>query len=219
MTSTVIVVGAGGFGRETLDVIEAHNAACPEEALEVLGVADDAPSELNLQRLTARGYAYLGSSRQAFESHPHTAAIVAIGSPRARKAVAGSLAKHGVDFASVCHPSAIIGSQFQSGTGYVICGGALISTNVQLGDHVHLNPGVIVGHDSRLGDHVSVNPGAVISGECTVGDQVLVGASSVILQGLAVGQAATVGAAACVTKDVSPDTVNVGVPSRRLERP
>ena len=217
MIRKVIVVGAGGFGRETLDVIEAHNAAEPGQVLEVLGVADDAPSEANLQRLAARDYKHLGRIREAFEAHPGAHAVVAIGSPRAREAIVVGLSDLGIPFASVRHPSAVIGTQFGVGAGHVICGGALVSTNVDLGNHVHLNPGVIIGHDTSLADYVSVNPGAVVSGECIIEEKVLVGASSVVLQGLRVGRESTVGAGACVTRNVAPATVNVGVPARVLE--
>ena len=54
MTTPIVVVGAGGFGRETLDVVEAVNAAASQPAFEVLGVVDDAPSAENLVRLKSR---------------------------------------------------------------------------------------------------------------------------------------------------------------------
>ena len=216
MKTTVIVVGAGGFGRETLDVIEAHNRTNPDEKYEVLGVADDSPSEVNLERIRVRGYSYLGSSGAAFEAAPEASSIIAIGSPSARRAVATHLEERGVPTVSVRHPSAVVGSEFTSRAGAVICSGVEVSTNVRLGEYVHLNPGSIIGHDAVLGDFVSVNPGAVVSGECRVGEGVLVGAASVILQGLSIGANATVGAAACVTRDVSSATVSVGVPARVL---
>ena len=54
----VVVVGAGGFGRETLDVIEAHNRVCirPEDCLNVMGIIDDNPSTINIDRLRRRHY-------------------------------------------------------------------------------------------------------------------------------------------------------------------
>ena len=55
----VLVVGASGFGRETLDVLEAMIAAGSD--LEVVGVLDDNPSQINLDRLAARGVGYLGT--------------------------------------------------------------------------------------------------------------------------------------------------------------
>jgi acetyltransferase-like isoleucine patch superfamily enzyme len=82
---------------------------------------------------------------------------------------------------------------------------------------VHLNSHVVVGHDTALGDCVSANPNATISGECAVEDRVLVGAGAVVLQGRRVGREAVIGAAACVTRDVTPRDVCVGVPAHPLD--
>ena len=57
----VVVVGASGFGRECLDVLEAMAAA--GSPVEVAGVVDDGPSELNLERLAARGIRLPGDGR------------------------------------------------------------------------------------------------------------------------------------------------------------
>ena len=41
MSTPLVVVGAGGFGRDTLDVVEAVNAVTTR--FEILGVLDDDP--------------------------------------------------------------------------------------------------------------------------------------------------------------------------------
>lgn len=215
MTERIVVVGAGGFGRETLDVIEALIAV--GEPLHVLGVIDDGPRQDDLERLGARGIAYLGTDQEWLR----TAAgderfVVAIGSPRSRSAVAQRFAVAGLRAKTLIHPNAVIGSQPSIGDGVVITSGVQVSTNVSIGDHVHLNPACIIGHDATLDDFVSVNPGAIVSGNVVVENGTLLGAGSVVLQGLTVGAGATVGAAACVTKDVGSESVVVGVPARVL---
>lgn len=214
MKRDVIVVGAGGFGHEALDTIEAHNGASPEAALHVLGVADDSPSPVNLERLESRGYEYLGTIEFAFASHPAACSVIAIGSPNVRQKIAHALTSAGIATVSVFHPTAIVGSKFVHGEGAVVCAGAVISTNVRFGDYVHVNPGAVIGHDSILGDAVSINPNSTVSGECSVASGVLIGAGAVVLQGLSVGAGATVGAAACVTGDVPASVTVVGVPAR-----
>lgn len=215
MAERVVVVGAGGFGRETLDVIEAMIAA--GESIQVLGVLDAGPHQDDLERLGARGIAYLGTD----EGWLQTATgdewfVVAIGSPRVRSKVAQRFAAAGLRAKTLIHPSAVIGSQPSIGEGVVICSGAQVSTNVSLGDHVHVNPACVIGHDATLADFVSVNPGAIVSGNVAVETGTLLGAGSVVLQGLTIGAGATVGAAACVTKDVDSESIVVGVPARVL---
>lgn len=213
MARDLIVVGAGGFGRETLDVVEAINATASAPVWNVLGVVDDGPADVHVARLAARGYRHLGGSGEV-AAHPDAVVIIAIGAPAVRARIAGVLGADGAEYATLVHPRAVIGSQVRLASGVVVCGGAQISTNVEIGAHGHVNPGAIIGHDSVLSDCVSVNPGAIVSGEVSIGRDVLVGAGAVILQGLRIGENVTVGASACVTRDVASDVVVKGVPAR-----
>lgn len=208
------IVGAGGFGRETLDVVEAYTRSLPaDQGWNVVGVYDDALAAEHAVRLEDRGVPFLGPVP---DRPPVTGAqvIVAVGSPPVRRRIVERLAAAGWAFPSVVHPAAVVGSQTRIGSGVVVCGGAQVSTNVALGDHVHVNPNATLGHDCSLQDFVSINPAAVISGAVVVEEGVLIGAAATVLQGLRVGSAATVGAAACVVRDVPAGSVVKGVPAR-----
>lgn len=218
MADRVVVLGAGGFGREALDVLEATIFAGNQA--ELLGVVDSGPSSLDLHRLAVRGIPYLGPEEEWLRSTVGDERfIIAIGDPRIRRAAALRFTAAGLLPISITHPRAVVGSQATIGDGVVIASGVQVSTNVTLGDHVHLNPGCIIGHDAALGEFVSVNPGAIVSGGVTAESTSLVGAGSIVLQGLTVGKDAIVGAGACVTRDIAPGTTVVGVPARPLGVP
>ncbi|MCV7522699.1 NeuD/PglB/VioB family sugar acetyltransferase [Micrococcus luteus] len=213
MNRPLHILGAGGFGREAADVVEAALRAGTTAGWTLAGVYDDAISEQKLRRLEERGLAYLGALPPN-PPEPGAGLIVAIGDPVARQRVSARAAAAGWTFPAVVHPEAVVGSRLTMGDGVVVCGGVHVSTNVTLGDHVHLNPHSTIGHDARLEDCVSVNPAAVISGEVLVRTCTLIGAGATVLQGLVVGARSTVGAMACVTRDVADRAIVKGVPAR-----
>lgn len=209
----VVVVGASGFGRESLDVLEAMQAAGSN--LEIVGVVDDGISELNRARLSDRGVAYLGTTEDWLASNPDGQKfILGIGNTKVRRMLVEKLEAHGLQAFTAIHPTAVIGSLSAFDEGVVVCSGAVISTNVRLEKHVHINPSVTIGHDTVVREFASVNPAAVLSGDVVVQTEVLVGASATVLQQLIVGHGTTVGAGALVTKNVPPNMVVKGVPAR-----
>lgn len=214
MTTPLIIVGAGGFGRETLDVVLAQNSASKRPLFNLVGIVDSNPSSDNLQRLFALNVDYLGTERQWLQKGHKTEYLVGVGDPRVRRDISQRFDTAGYTAATAIHPAAVIGSMNSVGPGTVVCAGAQISTNVRLGRHVHVNPSVTLGHDSDIQDFVSLNPGCIISGNVVCGSGVLIGAGAVVLQGLSIGKEGVVGAAACVTKSVRANAVVKGVPAR-----
>lgn len=217
MPDTLIVVGAGGFGREVLDVVDAVNATGDTPVWTIAGVVDDRPTDANLTHLRTRGVAYLGTTAEVLggdaASRP-THYVVGIGSPAVRRTVAERLDAAGLVPATLEHPTATRGFDVEIGPGSVLCAGVRLTTHIRIGRHVHLNLNTTVGHDTTIGDYVSANPLASISGDCVIEEEALIGVSGVILNGLRVGRGSVVGGSACVVKDVPPDVVVKGVPAR-----
>lgn len=210
----LVVVGAGGFGRETIDVIRALNKAAPFPVYDLLGVVDSGPSGTNLDRLHALEVAYLGTEKEWSLRSEKTHYLVGVGNPIARRQIAERFDKAGHTAATAVHPTVGVGSLTAISPGTVVCAGVQLSTNIKCGLHTHINANATVGHDVVLEDYVSLNPGSIVSGEVHCETEVLIGAGAVVLQGLTVGRGSVVGASACVTRSVSAGTVAKGVPAR-----
>lgn len=212
MTAPLYIIGAGGFGREALGIARAlaRLGVVPEPA----GFFDDAASPADLERVRLLGSEVIGSIDDLAGTTVPCSAVIAIGSPSARRAVDRRLASSPVTFPALVHPDATLGADVTLGPGTIIAPGARLSTDIAVGRHVHVDQNVTVGHDARLADYCRLNPQACISGSVTVGSGALVGANATVLQGLEIGAGATVGAGAVVTRSVEPNTTVVGVPAR-----
>lgn len=212
MTRRLVIIGAGGFGRGTVDVVRAINEASDGPQWNLAGVYDDNPSEINLQRLSAIGVQYLGK----IPGEAPTAAmhyVIGINNPKARESISRRLDALGWISANLIHPEATIETKNEVGPGAIIRAGVRVATNSVISRHVHLNYNVVLGHDVQLQEFVSVNPLASIAGEVCVGARSIVGTGAVILQGRSVGQDCQVGASACVTKAYGDGVTLVGVPA------
>lgn len=207
----LVIVGAGGFGREVADIVVAINDV--EPTWNLLGFVDDSPSDENLARVERRGSSLLGP----IEAAPSGAwYVVGIGDGATRARVSQRLGEAGLVPATLVHPSASLGASLTIGGGSIIASHVDIGSDATIGSHVHLDRAVQIGHDSELGDFVTVHPAAVVSGACVVAENVEIGTHATVLQGLFIGQSSTIGAAACVVEHVESATTVIGVPAREL---
>ncbi len=207
----LFIIGCGGFGREVADVVDAVNAAA--STWNLVGFADDSPSEADLARVTARGSTVVGGL-DSLRSMKPAHFLIGIGSGAVRRRIDSELTALGWSAPELVHPTASMGAEVSLGDGTILCPGVRLTTNITTGRHVHLNLNSTVGHDSTLHDYVTVNPLVAISGNVTLSAESMLGTHSAVLQGLTVGQSAVVGAAALVVRDV-PEAMTVkGIPAR-----
>jgi sugar O-acyltransferase (sialic acid O-acetyltransferase NeuD family) len=211
----VVVVGAGGHGRETLDLIRAINEVEPR--VDLIGVvADHADVDL-LGRLQVPHLGHLDElvGGQLAELPEPVALVVAIGDPQTRRDVVDRIAALPHTFApALVHPQASIGADVLLGAGVVVAAGARITTNVRVGVHVQVNVNAVISHDCVVGDYATLSPGVLVNGSVTIGAGAFIGTGAIVTPGHSVGADAVVGAGAVVVGDVPAGVTTVGVPAR-----
>lgn len=213
----IVIVGAGGFGREVLTLIRDINEESAGTWDFVGFLATEAPDSTMLRRIDAT---YLGSDKNEdlLASLHGCHCVVAIGSCSVRRDVTARMRRAGLVPANLVHPSAVIGEDVELGRGTIICAGSVLTTNIRLGAGVHVNLLCTVGHDCVLGDFATLAPGVLISGNVTLADEVYMGTNSCTIQGVSIERATIVGAGAVVTRDVGEGLTVVGAPAKPVSR-
>ena len=142
--------------------------------------------------------------------------VLALGNPAARRRAARNFAAAGFSFATLVHPSAVIGPRVLLGSGCIVMAGAVLETDVQLGEHCMVNVLCSIAHECRLGAFTSLGPGVHLAGRVSVGVECDLGVGAVVRPEITLGDRLVVGAGAAVVKDQPSDLTLVGVPARPL---
>ncbi len=202
----IVLYGAGGMGREVLQIIDGINYEKPtyEFLGFVVGTAYYTPGQ------TVNGYPIIGD-------HADTVACTcAVGDPHIRALVQERLEAAGVEMITLVATDVYIPPTTTIGAGSVIYCDSRVSVNCALGKGVVLNCGVTLGHDDVIGSYSCIMPGTGISGNCTVGEQVFIGGHAFIIPDKRIGDGATVAAGSIVFSNVRPRTTVLGNPAKRV---
>ncbi|MHB9143932.1 MAG: acetyltransferase [Symbiobacteriia bacterium] len=206
----LVIVGAGGFGREVAWLVEDINRDHPR--YDFLGFLDDAATS------TPEGYPVLGTIDNWLAGERHGVKVVcAIGDSGMRAAVTRRLSAAGAGFTTLIHPSVRRSRWVEFGMGSVVCAGTTLTTNITVGAHSVINPYCTIGHDTNLGDFTSMMFGVRLSGNVSTGTGVYFGSSSTVIQQVSIGSWTVVGAGAVVTKDLPSAVIAVGVPAKPVK--
>ncbi|UYZ61455.1 acetyltransferase [Hymenobacter weizhouensis] len=206
----LVIVGAGGLGREVLVLARHINEAQP--IWELAGFYDDqppVPSRLH-------DLPYLGTTADLNATAEPLHVVVAVGNSRSRAAVVARLTSSQLTFATLVHP-AVACQPYQRlhiGAGCIIGQGCILTCDIRLGRHVLLNLGCTIGHDAILEDFCSLMPHANVGGEAHLETGVYLGTNATVINRVRVGANTIVGAGAVTIRNLPPDCTAVGVPAQ-----
>ncbi len=209
----LLIVGAGGFARETAQAVAAVNAVRPTWRL--LGFLDDDPL---LHGRRFGGLPVIGGT-DLVESLTDAQVLVCVGNPRnyfARARIVDRLALPADRYATIVHPGAEVSSDSIVAPGCVLLAQAVLTAAVTVGAHVAVMPHAVLTHDVRVGDFATIAAGVRFGGGSRVGRGAYLGSGALIREQVEIGAWAQVGMGSVVLGDVPGGQVWVGNPARRL---
>lgn len=212
MLKKIVLIGAGGFGKEVAYIIEGINRRKP--TYELLGFLDDG-LQYN-ENTIINGYKWLGNSNWIIDHKNEVVCNCTVGDASTKARIQRRLSELGVRFETIIAPSAGIASHTEIGSGCVLYWNVGVSVNCKIGDGVLLNEGVKLGHDVLIGDYTSIMHGSRISGCCTIGQEVNVGGAAFVVPGRKVADKARIAAGAIVFSNVRAETTVLGNPAKRM---
>jgi sugar O-acyltransferase (sialic acid O-acetyltransferase NeuD family) len=212
MVDEILIVGAGGFGREVLTWLKDLDGY--GSSFVIKGFLDDNPQALG--EINA-GLPIVGTLRD-YQPSPRERLVLALGIPKVKKIAVEITKARGARFFSLVHPSAAVKERTQLGRGVIVGPRTFISCDVVLGDFAVVLSFSSVGHDARIGKGATVFVQCAISGHAKVGAWATIGSHATVLPGKRVGANATVGAGSVVFKSVPPGITVLGNPAKDINR-
>jgi sugar O-acyltransferase (sialic acid O-acetyltransferase NeuD family) len=211
----LLIVGAGGFARETAQAVAAMNEVRPTWRL--LGFLDDDPL---LHGRQVDGLPVIGGT-DLVESLPQVRLVVCVGNPSnyfARTRIVDRLGAPADRYATIVHPSASVSGSSSVGPGSVILAQSVLTASVDVGAHVAVMPHAVLTHDVKIADFATITSGVRFGGAVEVERGAYLGSGALIREHLTIGAWSLVGMGSVVLRDVPAAQVWAGNPARLLRK-
>jgi sugar O-acyltransferase (sialic acid O-acetyltransferase NeuD family) len=199
----LIIIGAGNFAEEVLDV--ARESGFDDITCFVEGI------DRNQCGKNISGVPIIWIDDISNYDYSHML-LCAIGSPK-RKKLIEQIQTTGLEFTNVIHPTTRISSTVRMGKDIFVSVSSIIAAGCSLGDHVIINRAAVIGHHVNIENFVTISPGVNIGGGSSIGEGSYIGMGAIILDHISVGRNSIVGAGAVVTKNVPDNVQVVGIPA------
>lgn len=206
----LIIIGAGGFGREIANAAQEAVGYGTEFVLK--GFLDQKPDALD----GFAGYPSLLGSPEAYAVQPDDVFFVAMGNLRLRRKNAELVAAKGGRFQTLIHRTASLGRNVVIGAGSYVAHNAVLTADIQVGRNVCVFHGTVIGHDGRIGDCSHVSSLVFLGGGVRLGAGVTLHPGVRVAPFKTIGDGATVGIGSVVLTNVRAGATVFGVPAQNI---
>lgn len=207
----LLIIGGGGFGHEVASWAKDCYAAGTQPVVE--GYLDDSD-----RGPFGSGAPFIGTITD-YTPQPGDKLLLAIGAPDTKRKLVELLRPRGAQFATLIHPTAIIGTNCCHDEGVIICPLAMNTARTYMAAFTTLLSFSGLGHDASLGAYSTVSSHVDIMGHASVGESVFLGSGARVMPRVAVGNGARIGANVVVQRNVPSGVTLFASPAKSLKMP
>ena len=212
MKKKLVIIGAGGLGREVLFLLSDINNKFI--CYDILGFIDNAPE---LQNKIINGFPLLGNNSWLLNYEDDINVIIAVAASQARKKIYEIFSqKQNISFPNIISNDAKYSDTVTIGKGCIIGFYSLLPVNISIGDFVLLNNYCQVGHDACIGNFVTMYGNANVSANVSIGECVEIGVGTRILPKISIGENSKIGIGSVVVSNVPANCTVFGVPAKKM---
>jgi sugar O-acyltransferase (sialic acid O-acetyltransferase NeuD family) len=206
----LVIIGAGGYGREVLNLAIHCNEI--NNNLNIKGFIDDNISALD----NFQGYPPILSSIKDYKIENDDVFVCGIGNIQLKKELCSHILQLGGNFITLIHPSSRINQNSKIGNGVLVFMNSNISNDCIIDDFVTIQGYVGLGHDTIIGKWSHINTYTFTGGAVIIGDEVLLNTRSTILPKVKICSNAVVGACSLVVSNIKEPITVFGIPAKKL---
>jgi sugar O-acyltransferase (sialic acid O-acetyltransferase NeuD family) len=193
---SIIILGAGGHARSSIDVIKQTGK------YDIYGVIDNDPKIKSILDLKI-----IGNDNNLEEIRKSCAnAFIGIGqikSPKARIKILQKLKKIDYKLPCIISPTSTVSKYSNISEASIIFNNVIIGPNSSIGYNSIINNFSLIEHDCIIGNNVHVSTNVTINGNVSVGSETFIGSGSIIKQGVRIGSNCFIKMGSTITKDLS----------------
>jgi sugar O-acyltransferase (sialic acid O-acetyltransferase NeuD family) len=204
----VLIIGAGGWGREVLHQMT-HDDAGHKVHWYVDGFLDGRTHILDGYDV---GVPIVGDP-MTYVPKPGDAFVCALGDPYQRHKYVQPILEKGGTFIPI-RTQSFLSKRVHLGQGCLLGHWVHSGPDAWIGDFANIQALTMMGHDVRIGNYAHIGAQVFMGGGVRIGDFAVVHPRATILPGVTVGDNAVVGAGAVVLKDVPAGATVFGNPAK-----